>query len=289
MAIVTADTLPWLVSAVLSLIYFWVYLFPGSLNLKLEHLYEPEGFCITNYDPHGDPPCAATPNSFFAEVGKLVGAPALASGAQDNSHFWAFSVDCWFAIIVLSIGLFGKKNSNQGIKTALGGVVAIMSHGLLHWWLGYFRNCVLITSPGARSFGTLFYALFIFVLCIVGFNLTSNLTSKWLKRIASAVVTYLIVHTSTSKGSISPIFGGTQLLGSIVFGFFPKKGVVTPKMGYFFIAPCVVSLVELLYCTESGKPTLFNKYWGHFWYDVTLHTVIVVAQLTPRAPAMKQD
>ena len=109
MAIVTADNLPWLVSAVLSLIYFWVYLFPGSLNINLEHEYEPEGFCITNYDPHGDPPCAATPNSFFAEVGKLVtglfgglpGAPAWASGAQDNSHFWAFSVDCWFALILL--------------------------------------------------------------------------------------------------------------------------------------------------------------------------------------------
>ena len=91
MAIVTADNLPWLVSAVLSLIYFWVYLFPGSLNINLEHEYEPEGFCITNYDPHGDPPCAATPNSFFAEVGKLVtglfgglpGAPAWASGAQE--------------------------------------------------------------------------------------------------------------------------------------------------------------------------------------------------------------
>ena len=300
MAIVTANSFPWLVSVVLNVLYFWVYLFPDSLNIHLETKYAPSGFCVTNYDPQlphnkpPEPPCGVTPNSFFAEVGKLVTgtseAPNWASGAQDNSHFWAFSVDCWFAIIVLSIGLFGKKNSNQGFPAACTNALVIMAHGILHWWLGYFKNCELLTSQNGQSFGTLLYTVFIGLLIFVGFRATSNWTSLPKISIATAVFTFLIVYTSTTQDSIGAIFGGTQLLLSLVSAFIPKKGVVTRTQGYFFIAPCLISLTELLYCTtESGKPTLFNKYGGHAWYDVTLHTVVVLFQLQPRSPAKKQD
>ena len=304
MAIVTANSFPWLVSVVLNVLYFWVYLFPDSLNIHLQTKYEPAGFCITNYDPYYEQqqppslyPCAVAPNFVFAEVGKLVSlvtntseAPdTWASGGQNNSHFWAFSLDCCFAILVLGIGLFGKKNSNQGFKKACTYALVIMLHGILHWWLGYYKNCVLLTEKKGKAFGTLFYAVFIFVLIIVGLNSSSNWTSRTKKIIASTVFTFLIVYTSTTKDSVGPIFGVTQLLLSWICAFYPKK-VVSRKEGYFFIAPCLISLIELLYCTtESGKPTLFNHLGGHFWYDFTLHTTFVVFQLQPRSPAMKQD
>jgi len=305
MAFVTADNLPWLVSAGLNFFYFVVFLFHDFLNIHLETKYEPSGFCITNYDPdykQQQPPslypCAVAPNSIFADVGKLVSlvthtseAPdTWASGGQNNSHYWAFSVDFCFTILVLGIGFFWKKNSNQGFKSACIYAGVIMLHGILHWWLGYYKNCVLITETKGKAFGILFYAVFIFILIIVGFNRATNLKSLTFKVILSTLFTLLIVWTSTTKDSIGPIFGGTQLLLSIVCAFFPKKGVVSRKEGYFFIVPCIISLIELLYCTESGKPTPFNRLGGHFWYDFTLHTTFVVFQLKkPPVPAMKQD
>jgi hypothetical protein len=81
---------------------------------------------------------------------------------------------------------------------------------------------------------------------------------------------------------------------SVIAAFFPKNpdDVGNEKQGWFFIAPCVISLCELLFCCDgSGDQGLFNKVGGHVWYDITLHTALIVGQLTPPyiTPPKQQD
>ena len=69
------------------------------------------------------------------------------------------------------------------------------------------------------------------------------------------------------------------MLVSLIAVFFPKnpENFGTQKQG-----PCVISLWELLdCCDDSGDKGLFNKIGGHVWYDFTLHTALIVSQLTP--------
>ena len=211
--------LPWTVSAVLSLACFFFYFQSEGCQ------YAPSGFCITNYVPDS----------------------GICPSKTDNSHFWAFFVDVLFTVAVLFIGfnpkLFPKQ---QGKKNSITLAFIIIAHGLLHFFLGYIKDCASppATEP-APVLDIALYAGFIFVLCGVAFLTTSSV-----KPVPSFFVsvgfTYLIVKASlhATPANVGTIFGGTQWLASVLGAFVPKNppNAGTQKQGLFFIAPCAVSL-----------------------------------------------
>jgi hypothetical protein len=262
-------------SAVLSVVYFGILKHQQS-DPALSCKYAPFGFCVTNYAPD----------------------EMKCPDPTENSHVWAFRVDVLFTIGVLSIGVLpiGRKlfPMQQSRNNAIILAVVIIAHGVLHFWLGNSLSCAPPPNQGDNAaIGVKLYALFIFVLAIVAFLMSSSVKLA-ISLIFSLIFTWLIVTVSVAEMNIGAIFGGTQLLVSVIAAFFPKNpdDVGNEKQGWFFIAPCVISLCELLFCCDgSGDQGLFNKVGGHVWYDITLHTALIVGQLTPPyiTPPKQQD
>lgn len=264
--------LPWIVSMVLSVLYF-VFYFKNLSDGGLPCKYQPSGFCVTNYVP--------------PTIQKKTEVPIPGTGycpsKVENSHFWAFSVDVLFTIAVLIIGFNPEIfMEQQGFANAVMLAFVIIFHGGLHFFLGYVLQCKDEESAELPA-QTFLYAAFIFVLAYVTFRSTSSVKFP-LSLILSVAFTFLIVKASASSDNVGAIFGGTQLLVAFITVFFPKNtdNFGTQKQGWFFVAPCVISLWELLgCCDDSGDKGLFNKIGGHVWYDITLHTALIVTQLTP--------
>ena len=280
--------LPWTVSTVLSVLYF-VFYFKNILDHEASCDYAPSGFCVTNYVP--DVP------------GEKPHKEGLCPSRFANSHFWAFTVDVLFTIGVLFIGYNPKIfKEQQGRGNAIRLALVIIFHGGLHFLLGYVLQCgvapsatskyVMAVTPITETL-TFLYAAFIFVLAFVAFRQTSSV-NRALSFILSVAFTALIVGASLAATpfNVGTIFGGTQLLLAVIVAFFPKNlaNFGTKKQGWFFIAPCAVSLWELLGCCDgSGDKGLFNKIGGHVWYDITLHTALIVTQLTPYTAPTQKD
>lgn len=203
-------------------------------------------------------------------------------------------MDVLFTIAVLFIGfnpkLFPKQ---QGKANSITLAFIIIAHGLLHFFLGYIKDCASPPSTApAPVLDIALYAAFIFALSLVAYSTTSSV-----KPVPSFFVsigfTYLIVKASlhANPANVGTIFGGTQLLASVLGAFVPKNppNAGTQKQGLSFIAPCAVSLWELMGCCDGSGKALFNKIGGHVWYDIALHTCLIVTQLTPLAKEQKKS
>ena len=264
--------LPWVVSLILSVLYF-VFYFKHISDGDTPCKYQPSGFCVTNY----------VPPEFKKKTEVPIPGTGYCPSKVDNSHFYAFSADVVFTIAVLIIGFFPQIfPEQQGIANAVMLAFVIIFHGGLHFFLGYVLQCEDGDSA-ELPVQTFLYAVFIFVLAYVAFRSTSSVKFP-LSLILSVAFTFLIVQASASSNNVGAIFGGTQLLVAFITVFFPKNtdNFGTQKQGWFFVAPCVISLWELLgCCDDSGDKGLFNKIGGHVWYDITLHTALIVTQLTP--------
>ena len=255
--------LPWALCFVFSFLYFAFFIINGDPSCK----YQPSGFCVTGYDP---------------SVQKC-------PSKVDNSHTWAAFVDVMFTLLVLYIGHNPQRfPEQQGLRTAWVLALTIISHGLLHGMLGYYQQCKdSNTDPTNQN---RLYAVFILILALVAFRMTSSANMAQ-SIVLSILATFAIFRASILSDSVSPIFAGTQLIVSIIAVWFPKNPEIfgTQKQGWYFVAPCIISLWELLgCCDDSGDQGLFNKIGGHVWYDITLHYQLIVTQLTPK-PSEKKD
>ena len=266
--------LPWIVSMVLSVLYF-IFYFKNVSDGDPPCEYQPSGFCVTNY----------VPPEFTKKTEVPIPGTGECPSKVKNSHFWAFSVDVLFTIAVLFIG-FNKEifPEQQSLLNAVVLAFVIIAHGGLHFVLGYVLSCEE-PAPSETSVFVGLFAAFIFFIAYVAFRSTSSV-NKLLSSILSIAVTILIVVATlrTTPPNVGTIFGGTQLLVAIIAVFFPKdpENFGTQKQGWFFVAPCVISLWELLgCCDDSGDKGLFNQIGGHVWYDIALHTALIVSQLTP--------
>mmetsp|Transcript_6338 Transcript_6338/g.15702 ORF Transcript_6338/g.15702 Transcript_6338/m.15702 type:complete len:339 (-) Transcript_6338:127-1143(-) len=235
----------WTISFVINLAYLY-YFFQVRASQEPGCDYSSGGFCVTNFKPQTET------------------CPPL------NSHTFAFIVDCIFT----AVGFLVPSALQGGEKYALIGI--IFGHGCLHALLGLVVSCTNKPFWGA-------VALFAAFSVAISYIIVDSIGS--LSRVANIVLGlaagFLCVFLSGSNGEngISSIFLITQLLSTAGGSLFPKGDGLSPKLGLSFIAPCLVSLIELVYCCDpsTGGASLFNKLGGHMWYDVFLHTSILIA------------
>ena len=204
------------------------------------------GFCVTNYD-------------------KVTNTCPLS-----NSHTWSFVADAFFTYLGI------KAPTNRPPLMRWGLVATILSHGILHAALGV-NGCGGSEFPGALAlFGTFGALISYFII-----ESTANF-SILPKLVLTALCTYFTVALAGPGGSdgISSIFLISQLVATgVVTVTAPGALKDMAKIGNAFVLPCLISLVELLFCCGDGPngQGLFNKFGGHVWYDIFLHRCIVMA------------
>lgn len=251
---VSKDNIGWAISFALSVIYLLLLVFYEPTNVCKGNA---DGFCVTNYD--------------FETKSCPVG---------DNSHHWAFIADVIFTIAaVLYPAVVGPPNG--GTNVWIGCVIAIAAHGAIHNFLNS-TGCHL--SGTSSPLGRILYAGFTWFLSMFTLSQFGTL-ALWLNFIISVALATLTLGLSCeSNKGVAAIFLVTQLLASGTVLFIPKPGgPFTPLVGKLFIAPCTVSIIELIACCkENGTPGLFNQLGGHVWYDVALHASLLATLIKPK-------
>ena len=121
------------------------------------------------------------------------------------------------------------------------------------------------------------YLLHIFVLMVVdllGFSsIPSMKNGLVLALVLAGVLTIAIAKaTNTKNPSISAFFMISQLVASVTGLLIPNPKTVTPQVGWAFILPCIVSMVEFLACDS-----FLVQYGGHALYDFFLHLSLLVS------------
>eukprot|EP00978_Attheya_sp_CCMP212_P038394 scaffold189961_cov29-Attheya_sp.AAC.1 len=252
--------LGWRVAFVLSVIYLILLLSKVAPSCN----YSLDGFCVTNYDP----------------IAK--------SCEPQNSHVWAWKEDVIFTVaaFLLQIVIDPKAGPMAWVKV-LGVAVAIFSHGFLHRSLA---DCATPPS-GPNILGNLAYGAFTAFISFLILTM-GGLDTKTVTNIAITIVV-TIVTVSLSQPNrhlgVSPIFMTTQLLASGV-GAFSKAppSMVNSLTGDLFIAPCLVSIIELMCCCNGDSDRgWFNKLGGHAWYDFFLHISILSTLLPDKSKSVE--
>jgi len=241
--IFSKEKIPWTISLVINLVY--VFFFFQRISAPVPCDFAKAGFCVTGLK---DGECSL----LF------------------NSHTWAFIVDMVFTYL----GLTSRTNRPKLVQYVL--VSTIFSHGLLHGVLGSYAKCGALLIPGGDAIFTVFAAFISFAVLFVGSSLPPLQMGA-----LSAFGGWLTLKLAGPDGSygVSSIFLITQILVSLSSVFFPGKNIKNmEELGHSFVPPCLISLIELLYCCDGGGgESLFNQLGGHVWYDIFLHRSVLVA------------
>eukprot|EP00978_Attheya_sp_CCMP212_P014687 scaffold37552_cov43-Attheya_sp.AAC.1 len=180
-------------------------------------------------------------------------------------------------------------------KKVLGVAVAIFSHGFLHFKLAGKAPLFCAIAPQTSVNVPAYLAYGAFTAFISFLILSMGGLDKVVISALTIAVTIVTVRLSEPKHKlgISPIFMTTQLLASCV-GAFPgdnTKSVVTSLTGNLFVAPCLVSIIELMCCCNGDEtfpgPGWFNKLGGHAWYDFFLHISILSTLLPDKSKSVE--
>jgi hypothetical protein len=245
----------------IALVFSVIYLFFLLSNKTPKFGYSSDGFCVTNFIPE-EKKCLA-----------------------QNSHLWAWREDAIFTVLAVVLGITTQAEGG----TIVGVVAAILVHGLLHLHFAK-NNCVLPMGQGGIGiiFANVAYGVFTAVISYLAIAMAG--VGHALTVIGTIGVTFATVYLSQpAQGyGVSPIFMTTQLLVSLV-GVTAKSGnpSLSTKMGHLFALPCLVSILELIFCCDGKEPGLFNKYGGHAWYDFFLH-IAVLSTYYPDKPKIEE-
>lgn len=242
----------WLISLVLSVIYFLTFLAaangssPGANTLLF-------GFCVWGYEelPNKEDGCTDSPI---------------------NSHNIAFAVDAVMALI--GFILYRKDQAQEkSILIYFASVAIILLHGGLHLFLSSdIVNCYRETAgTELEEIGYILFAIFSFFLCAIiqgfGFGLSKNIF------IGSAFFTALVVYVTREVGGgefvLTGLFCIVHPLSSFL-GLFTDEPTFSKTVGWWFVVATIVGIVELSTCEQ-----FFRSIGGHFYYDLTLHTAIL--------------
>eukprot|EP00581_Thalassiosira_minuscula_P006869 CAMPEP_0183704164 /NCGR_PEP_ID=MMETSP0737-20130205/1594_1 /TAXON_ID=385413 /ORGANISM="Thalassiosira miniscula, Strain CCMP1093" /LENGTH=348 /DNA_ID=CAMNT_0025930985 /DNA_START=93 /DNA_END=1139 /DNA_ORIENTATION=+ len=240
-----------------------------SLAINLAYLFF---FFKNNYFTDPAPAPCLSANGGFCVTGLLPDGSACKSNLW-NSHTWAFMVDMVFTYL----GLQAKTNRSKIVQYGL--VFTIFSHGLLHAALGLLVKCAGVNIPGGDEVFMAFAAVISFAVLFVSAQFENN---DFLKKLGLSAfggwLTLQLAGTDGENGS-SSIFLITQILASLSVVFFPGNNIQNmEELGHSFVFPCLISLIELVYCCNgNGGASLFNKLGGHVWYDIFLHRSVLLA------------
>ncbi len=240
--IFSKEKIGWTIGLAVNLLYLYFFFNrPGEAKTCD---YSAGGFCVTNYTPGEGCPWS-------------------------NSHTWSFVADSFFTYLGI------KAPTNRGAVQRLGLIATIASHGFLHLALG-LNGCGGSSFPGALALFGSFGALISYF--IIDSTANFGLVAKLL---LTAICAYFTVSLAGPGGSdgISSIFLISQLVATLVVTVTAPGAIKDmAKLGNAFVLPCVISLVELLFCCGvTGGAGLFYRLGGHVWYDIFLHRCIVLA------------
>lgn len=193
-------------------------------------------------------------------------------GSLMNSHTWAFLVDMYYTYRGLTITTNRRKVVQYGL------VSSIFSHGLLHGLLGTWAKCGSVTIPGGEQVFMVFAAGISFAVLFVGARFqTLDILKKLMLSAAGGWLTLKLAGHHGENG-VSSIFLITQIIASLSSVFFPGNNIANiEELGNSFVPPCLISLIELIYCCDGDGASLFNKLGGHVWYDLFLHRSVLLA------------
>lgn len=245
--IFSKEKLGWTISLAINLVYL-ICFFRRSINAPPECNYSEGGFCVTGLEEGG-------------------GCDLL-----KNSHTWAFLVDMVYTYLGLTVETERSKTTQYML------VFTIFSHGILHAVLGSVANCDGLTIPGGDQLFMVFTALISYAVLYVGAEFENYNTPKMLALSVGGGWLAVQLAGPNGKNGVSSIFLITQILASLSSVFFPGKRINNmEELGNSFVPPCLVSLIELVYCCDGDGKSLFNRLGGHVWYDFFLHRSVVVA------------
>lgn len=264
----TKEKIPWAICTALSCYYFTLYV----TNPTQDSGHYREGFCVTGLDP----------------------ATQLCSQKDGNSHQFAWGIDILYTIGALLIPLTGwaatKPTDCLGFGwfyfNAIVIAFVVVAHGILHQQFSVHACDLGSTAAKASLIKTVqsglggpeqAYALFIFILMLVdlaGFSSLPQLGWQAVGVVAAAVTGLIVLLSTGSSPSVSSFFMISQVAVSLTGWLFPNPETVTVQLGWSFVPPCIVSLLEYVKCNDG-----LVMYGGHSWYDFWLHLSMMVSLL----------
>jgi hypothetical protein len=201
---------------------------------------------------------------------------------------YAWYADAVYTMIVVGAYYHGGKKDTV-THVALGGI--IFFHGLLHFYLSTEHHC-LTKNKDKEEIGRYLYLTFAFFLSIVTFGI--GFLKQWkpygwpLVLLASSAVTAVTYHLAFGDGAgntdwlLSALFATSHPIASVT-GCFTKSPIFTNLQGWIFLAATLDGIVELKFCESFLK-----QYGGHIFYDLFLHTAVVVSLPVFQKEASKQ-
>lgn len=243
----------WLISLVLSVIYFFTFTLAARGVFEDGLLF---GFCVWGSPdlPNTDDGCEYSPW---------------------NSHIIAFGIDF---IMTLAVGIFYLRDRSPNRQRLLYIAVAaiIFLHGVLHLFLSSpIIDCYEKIEPGSliEKIGYVLFTFFTFFLCLFiqgfGFGLSRKVF------IGSGIFTIIVVLVTLTIGNgeyfLPGLFCIVHPLSSFV-GLCTNNASFSSTVGMWFAIATFVGIVELSSC-----PNFFREFGGHFYYDLTLHTAVILS------------
>jgi hypothetical protein len=265
--LVSKERVPWLVCTALSLVYFVLSsekialldLIPTPKNAGDSHPWSPDtymkgGFCVTGLTQTGT----------ITKCNQMTG----------NSHQFAWGIDVLYALVAMALpftGLCKTPLSGYLIGNAIVFAGGILGHGFLHKVFSE-QSC----NGQGNIGGYIFFIFGLMLVDLIGFSSIPAMENGiLLVFVLSAVLTgviYKATVTDTASPSISAFFMISQMIVSITGLVVPNPKKVTPQLGWSFVLPSLVSLVEFLGCDS-----FLVQYGGHVWYDFFLHLSMLVS------------
>jgi hypothetical protein len=257
--LLSKEKLPWLVCSALSLYYLAISISKeqslGTLEADPKNPYYIQGFCVTG-----------------------LAADGTCDPLSGNSHQFAFGIDVIYTILALALPFTGLTKSPKSSTLTFYSIVLafiIGFHGILHEQFSVNR-CDL--SGGAEKFEE-YYILYIAALMLVdvfGFSSIPSWDNGFVIGITtSAALTALTFYLTLKENkSIAAFFMMSQVVVSLTGLLIPDTDKMTWQLGWSFVLPILVSLVEFSDCN------LLVAYGGHAWYDNFLHLAFLVSLLT---------
>jgi hypothetical protein len=259
---------PWVLCTIFSFIYFYLFSQVSTANPQppFEETGLIGGFCVW-----GDP--VPDPNNGCEN--------------SNNSHMYAWYEDAVFTMIVVVAYYIGGKKDTV-IYLALGGIVFF--HGLLHFFLSTQLHCLTnIEDEKVVKIGWTLYLIFSFFLSLVIFGIGFLKQYGWLLvLLASIAMTAVTYHLASGDGDgnadwlLSTLFATSHPIASLT-GCFTKSPLFTNMQGWIFLLATLDGIIELMFCESFLK-----QYGGHIFYDLFLHTAVIVSLPVFQKEATKQ-
>jgi len=254
MSIFAPEKRSWLISLVLSVIYFLNFLAAASGTFDAGLLF---GFCVWGAPdlPDEENGCRSSPV---------------------NSHIIAFVVD---VIMTLIVGYLYTKDKAEKKQTltyiAFGGI--ILAHGALHYFISSPAiDCWSEIDKQMEETGYNLFAIFTFFLSLIilgaGFGLAKLVPILGGSAVFTAVVVYVTKNIGNGEYVLPGLFCVVHPLSSFTGLLAKDMPSFSSTVGWWFVVATTVGILELSTCL-----TFFRSIGGHFFYDLTLHTAIIFA------------